>query len=260
MRWPRLIEIEDQPWLPAFLRDQVTDSLQFLIVDMNAYSPIIPELMWLIQQSASKTVLDLCSGGSGPWLDLLALIKNPEDSIEKIVLTDLFPNHTSLETIADQHPLLRYSSIPVNVLDIDPTLDGVRILFSSFHHFSKGQAAAILQDAVDKKKAIGIFEFSERRLSQFLLLPGLTFILFAKQLRKRPFRWGRLLWSYLIPVVPLIFMWDSFVSMLRTYSHAELQTIVDMVDNKDDYRWEIGESASPLTPLKNTYLIGYPKS
>ncbi len=259
MRWPRLIEIEDQPWLPACLRDQVTDTLQFLIVDMNAYTPIIPELLWLIQQSPSKKVIDLCSGGSGPWLDLLAQIRKPEESIEEIILTDLFPNHGSLQASADQHPLLSYCPEAVNALKIDPELDGVRTLFSSFHHFPQNQAAAILQDAVDKRKPIGIFEFTERRKSHFLLLPLFTLSLFFKQLRKRPVTWPRLLWSCLIPVVPLIFMWDSFVSILRTYSQADLQAMIDMINNKDSFCWEIGESESPLTPLKNTFLIGYPK-
>ena len=260
MRWPRLIELEDQPWLPKCLRNQVTDALHFLIVDMKAYTPIIPELLWLIQQAPDKKIIDLCSGGSGPWLDLLAQISNPEQSIEKIVLTDLYPNHAALTLMASQHPLLNYAPEPVNALAIDPELIGVRTLFSSFHHFDKRQAKAILQDAVNKRMAIGLFEFTGRRKNHLLLLPALTLVLFTKQLWKRPLSWSRLLWSYLIPIVPLIFLWDSFVSMLHSYSQAELQELIEMVEDQETFTWEIGESESPLTPLKNTYLIAYPNA
>lgn len=259
MRWPRLIEIEDQPWLPACLRNQMTETLQFLIMEMKAYTPIIPELLWLIQQAPGKKVVDLCSGGSGPWLDLLSQIRNPEKSIDEIILTDLYPNHHTLQPLAARHPLLRYAPEPVNALAIDADLEGVRTLFSSFHHFDTSQATAILQDAVDNQRAIGIFEFTGRRKNHLVLLPFLTVWLFTKQLWKRPLCWSRLLWSYLIPAVPLIFLWDSFVSMLHSYSEQELHAIKDKVLGKETFVWEIGESESPLTPVKNTYLIGYPK-
>src|SRR5450759_4223616 len=32
----------------------------------------------------------------------------------------------------------------------------------------------------------------------------------------RPFRWSRLLWTYLIPIIPLVFLFDGVVSCHRT--------------------------------------------
>lgn len=62
MNWPRLFEIEDQKWLPDVLRNQMTDALQFLILDMKIYDPILPEFQWVMQQSETREVVDLCSG------------------------------------------------------------------------------------------------------------------------------------------------------------------------------------------------------
>ncbi len=259
MNWPRLFEIEDQNWFPRVLRDQMTDALQFLIHEMKIYDPILPEFQWVMQQSATKNVVDLCSGGTGPWAYLVGNLPLPEEIVAQITLTDLYPNKNALQSMADKNAIFQYRETPVNVLNIDPELRGVRTLFSSFHHFDKNDATSILQDAVNKQMPICIFEFTGRRGVNFLLTPVLTLLLFAKLLFKRRLTFARLLFSSLIPIVPLIFLWDSLVSHLRSYSEAELKEILAQVKHADLFEWEIGEATSPKTVFRNGYLIGHPK-
>ena len=59
----------------------------------------------------------------------------------------------------------------------------------------------------------------------------------------------------MIPIVPIFFMWDAFVSGLRLYSTLELQELVDGL-RSNDYLWEVGQEGF-LHSI--TYLIGYPK-
>ena len=259
MKWPRLFEIEDQRWLPAVLRNQITDALRYLIIEMKIYDPIIPEFLWVMQQSRTKYVVDLCSGGTGPWEYLIREISNPEEMIERITLTDLYPNEKALKAMSDNHPIFKYKTESVDALNIDTELEGVRTLFSSFHHFATDEAVSIIQDAVNKQMPICIFEFTGRRLANFLLTPITIVLLFAKLLFNRPLTGSRLLFSYLLPIVPLLLLWDSTVSHLRSYSQDELKEILNHVSDSASYDWEIGESTSPKTPLANTYLIGYPK-
>jgi hypothetical protein len=259
MRWPRLFEIEDQKWLPQILRNQMTDALKFLILEMKVYDPIMPEFQWVMQQSKAKKVVDLCSGGTGPWEYIVGAISHPEEIVERITLTDLFPNKQALKAMSDKNPIFHYRETPVDVLDIAVELDGVRTLFSSFHHFDPEQAVTIIQDAVNKQMPICIFEFTGRSFMNFLLTPISMLMLFVMLLFKRPLTISRLLFSYLIPIVPMIYLWDSTVSHLRSYSQSELKEILSRVENRESYEWEIGEATSPKTPLKNSYLIGYPK-
>lgn len=259
MKWPRLFELEDQRWLPQILRDQMTDALRYLIIEMKVYAPIIPELLWVMQQSPTKDVVDLCSGGSGPWDYLLAEISESEEFVARITLTDLYPNERAFKALSESRPIISYQTEPVNALDISADLEGLRTLFSSFHHFDLPAATSIIQDAVDKQMPIGIFEFTERRAVNFLITPITTIMLFSKMLFRTQLSLSRLLFSYLIPIVPLIFLWDSNVSHLRSYSQDNLKEIIRNVHNSDSYEWEVGENRSPKTPIKNTYLIGYPK-
>ena len=66
-----------------------------------------------------------------------------------------------------------------------------------------------------------------------------------------------MLWTYLIPIIPLVLLFDGVVSCLRTYRPQELREIVDKLTSCE-YKWEIGELAGGKVPI--TYLIGYPKS
>ena len=73
----------------------------------------------------------------------------------------------------------------------------------------------------------------------------------------RPFRLGRIVFTYLIPIVPLIVLWDGLVSSLRTYSVAEMKAMVAKLDNADSFEWEIERVKSG--PAHILYLLGYPK-
>ena len=73
----------------------------------------------------------------------------------------------------------------------------------------------------------------------------------------RPFRWSRLLWTYLIPLVPVVTLFDGLVSCLRTYTVRELRELTERLD-ANDYHWEIGTVKGKTTPIPITYLIGVP--
>jgi hypothetical protein len=71
-----------------------------------------------------------------------------------------------------------------------------------------------------------------------------------------PFRWSRLLWTYVIPVIPFLLWFDGIMSCLRSYSVPELEGLVAGLP-RNDYEWKIGEERCGLVPIAVTYLIGY---
>jgi hypothetical protein len=77
--------------------------------------------------------------------------------------------------------------------------------------------------------------------------------------RVRPFRWTNLLFTYFVPLVPLMVLWDGVVSCLRTYDVRELRALVESVSGGERYDWEIGELAGKA-PIPVTYLIGVPRA
>ena len=74
--------------------------------------------------------------------------------------------------------------------------------------------------------------------------------------RIRPTFW-QLVFTYLIPILPLMLGWDNVVSCLRTYSGDELRGFASQLQS-DDYHWEIGELQNPRLPTPYPYIMGYP--
>ena len=74
----------------------------------------------------------------------------------------------------------------------------------------------------------------------------------------RPFRWSRLFFTYVLPIVPLASIWDRVVSCLRVYSPEEMRELVQSL-GPNDYGWDIGRLAVKNAPTKLTYLIGRPR-
>ena len=134
-------------------------------------------------------------------------------------------------------------------------LRGFRTMFTSFHHFPPEEARAILQNAVDEGQNIGVFEMTKRApLTIALMFPWAIMPLFFTPWI-RPFRWSRLFWTYVVPVVPFVFLFDGIVSCLRTYRPEELREMVDQL-TVNGYRWEIGEQSGAPAEMAITYLIG----
>jgi hypothetical protein len=267
MRRVQFIELHEQPWFPSSLRDDVTDAVQFGFNLLKGYDPIAPLLQNLIDSGGSGadgplSVVDMCSGGGGPWLDLSRKLTccGAGNSGLQICLTDKYPNIDAFKNLsaACDHDCgchISYYPEPVDAMNVPRALKGLRTMFTSFHHFSPEDAHAILQNAVDARESVAIFEITRRAPATIGIIFAGVLLMFLHTPRIRPFRWSRLLWTYLIPIVPLVLLFDGVISCLRTYRPEELRQIVGKL-TPCQYHWDIGELAGKRAPV--TYLIGYP--
>ncbi|GAB3222417.1 hypothetical protein J0A67_11565 [Algoriphagus aestuariicola] len=253
----QFFEWEDQAWFPARIRDYMTDFLQFLTNKTRMFSPLVPELNYLLKTTGSNQLIDLGSGGGGGLLSLNEDLQkiNPE---VKIVLTDLYPNHKAFQFTQSQARNFKAIPEPVDARNVPKKLKGVRTMFLSFHHFGPEDAVRILQNAVDSKQAIFIAEGQDRSVLSILAMffSPLT-VLFTTPLI-RPFSWGRLVFTYPLPLVPLFTWWDGIVSALRTYSVEELQGLIQNVSNSESYEWKTDRVKSG--PAHLIFLSGHPKN
>jgi hypothetical protein len=260
MRRIQLLELHEQPWFPSSIRDEITDAFQFGLNLLNVYLPVAPLLQGGLDSARSRTIVDLCSGGGGPWFGLFrklqGLTPNRETAGLQVWLTDKYPNlGVSRHVRAASEDHVHFYPDSVDAMAVPPELTGFRTMFTSFHHFSPEEARAILQNAVDAGEGIGIFEITRRAPRTVGLILVWDLILFVCTPWIRPFRWSRLLWTYLVPIIPLVLLFDGVVSCLRTYQPAELREMV-AEPKAGEYRWEIGECLNGKAPI--TYLIGYP--
>jgi hypothetical protein len=252
MRRFQLIEIHELSFCPAVLRNGLTNFLEIAIDTLDSYSPIRDHLQKALIHSGSKRIVDLCSGAGGPWTRWL----RQEPIHVELILTDKYPNLEACQKLTnDFRSNVSYCRTPVDATAVPSHLSGFRTLFSSFHHFKPEKAKAIIADAVDKNQPIGIFEYTHRswkNLASMLLLTFLGVWLLTPRIRN--VSWITLLFTYPIPLIPLITTIDGLVSCLRTYNAEELTTMA----NAHHYVWQIGTEKRKGSVV--TYLIGYPAS
>lgn len=137
-------------------------------------------------------------------------------------------------------------------------LQGFRTLFSSFHHFRSREARAILADAVEQKQGIALFEVVQRHPRAIVLLVTIPLMVLVVTPFIRPFRWSRLLWTYVVPAVPAVVLFDGTISCLRAYTADELLQFTEGLYDAG-YEWQAGQVRVRRSPLPLTYLIGFPK-
>lgn len=251
-----LFEFEDQKWFPGFLRDYGTDFLQFLSNKTKLYKPVVPVIERGLRESGTNDIVDLGSGGGGGLLWLNSELKKTNPNL-KILLTDFYPNIKAFEFTKRQADNFEYISTSIDARKVPESLKGFRTQFLSLHHFKPHDAKQILQNAVDSRSVIGIFEAQERSVPSILamLFSPISVILATPFIR--PFKFGRLIFTYLIPIVPLFVLWDGVVSSLRTYSVKEMKVLVDQLENNENFEWEIKRVKSG--PGVVIYLLGVPK-
>jgi hypothetical protein len=250
-----LPEIHDQSAFPAPLRDLVTDGLQALWNFGNSYKPVLSRLLAAMERAGTREVLDLCSGGGGPWLRLAREPELQNGSPVVVRLTDKFPNWSAFARASADSSRLQFEPAPVEATSVPGRLPGFRTIFSSFHHFGPESARNILGDAMRNRRGIGIFEMARRSPRTIFMTCLIPFISVVLAPAIRPFRWSRLLWTWLIPLVPFVLFYDGIVSCLRAYSLKELEQLIAPLRNPG-YEWQIGEERSGFLPV--TYLLGYP--
>ena len=138
--------------------------------------------------------------------------------------------------------LLTYRLAPVDALQVPADLAGVRTMVSSFHHMDPATARRILQHARDSRQAICIYEISDNGLPialWWMSLPMIFLMVFFLTPFARPLTWKQLVFTYLLPVIPLCFAWDGAVSNARTYTLNDLDQLLTGLES-DDYHWEKG--------------------
>jgi hypothetical protein len=153
---------------------------------------------------------------------------------------------------------MTYWPEPVDAREVPLSLPGLRTMFASFHHFKPADARKILGGAAHQRTAICVFEATSRTataIASAVLIPLFVLLLTPTI---RPVSAAQLVFTYLIPLLPLLIFWDGLVSHLRTYSPEELIGLTKSIDSRG-YRWSTGTIPIPGLPTGVPWLIGIPE-
>lgn len=258
MKRIHFFEFGDKNWVPKLFRDLMTDFLEFGADQFNIYQKATSIFKKGIEKASENRIIDMGSGGGGGWPKIIDNLKEKNTDF-KIKLTDINPNLGAFKKMQELNPnIIEYETEPIDATDVPSLLKGFRTMFLSFHHLRPEQAKAVLQNAVDSGEPIGIFELQDRTPASLFFMfvaAPINAILTAPFIR--PFKFSRIIFTFILPILPLMIWFDGVVSNLRTYSEKELDMLTKNLENGESYNWEISKIKNG--PGFILYLLGYKK-
>lgn len=259
MKRIHLFEFEDYSWFPGWLRRCITRLILVMHDLLGTHEKVAELAANVLRESDTSHILDLCSGSGGPMPEVLAILQEKHGLPNvRLTLTDLYPDLETAKVLnAKGGNRINYRTDSVDATQIDGLLSGVRTMIGSFHHFDPQEARAILAAAQESGEAICIFEISDNSTPiwfWWIAFPINTLMCFFITPMVRPMTWQQLLFTYLIPIIPVCFGWDGAVSNARTYTLDDLDELLSEIDSTE-YRWEKGMIEGKTNQI---YLLGIP--
>lgn len=263
MRRYQLFEFEDLHWFPDWVRQHMTLFIVAVHRALDTPSMIAPLVARALRTTRHRAIVDLCSGGSGPMIELTRRLKaKPGMQDLSVTLTDLYPNRTAADAVNTLGvPGLRYDLEPVDAGNVAADHAGVRTMICSMHHMPPPVARRIVADAHAKRQPLCVFEISDNSAPiqlWWLALPFAFLMTLALTPMIRPMTWKQLVFTYVIPILPILVAWDGAASNARTYSQDDMRELVQGLD-APDYEWEIGVLKKDGYPGGMAYMLGLPR-
>ena len=227
---------------------------------LNSSAQIAEILAGYLVTTKERHLVDLCSGSGGPMPEVLTLLASDYGIANlRLTLTDLYPNLEVASSINDgDDPSRKYLTHSVDARSLSAEIPGIRTMICSFHHMPPDSALKILSTAVEWKQPLFIYEISDNSFPKWLWwiafpINIITVLILTPMVR--PFSLQQLVFTYFIPVLPLLIAWDGAVSNARTYTLDDLDQIISSLP-PNDYQWERnslkGRGGNKL------YLLGHP--
>jgi hypothetical protein len=258
-----VFQISRQPWFPRFLKTQIDEFLDFMVQLPqrarlpHANHPFLPLFDEVLAHSQARTLVGFESMDGGGLAHIATEVGGPLNPKLSVQLTD----EQCIPARVKQ--LERLAGRPVHVLASSKHQvaeqfrgRGIGVFINSFHHLGRGEDRAVLQELVDHDLDVVIGEGNNKSLRQVI---GMTMIVPIMMLLAtpfiRPFRPSRLLFTYLVPILPFVTVWDGVAALFRLHRPEELEAMARSL-GRNDYVWKAGKRENGRGGFV-IYLLGY---
>jgi hypothetical protein len=259
MKRIQLFEFEDQSWFPDWIRVMMTRYISTFHRILGSAGLLGPLIKRGLTYTEDKVILDLCSGNGGPMVEIVKKLQESQPDL-KLILSDLYPNKTAAEKINyEEGKGLQYLTTSLDATQVSSEIKGLRTMVSSMHHMKPEIARQILSNAKSSGQPILIYEISDNSPPIYLWWLAIPFALIGTLIftpSVKPLTWQQLVFTYLIPILPLFIAWDGAVSNARTYTLEDMKQLTEGLSD-EKYNWEMGKLNGKGG--NKLYLLGKPR-
>ena len=266
MKRIQLFEFEDFSWFPKSIRSCMTN-LIVVFHKMTGTREVVQSLLdKVLKKNNDRQLVDLGSGSGGIMPEVLAGINAERDQKINLVMTDRHPNPAMVRRFnEDGDNGISYQAKPLDATNLKEAPKGLKTMMNSFHHMPPHVAKSILKNAQENEQPIFIYEMGQNNIPLvlwWLLLPVSLLVLMIMVLLMTPFvrpmTWQQLVFTYIIPIIPICYAWDGQASLVRMYTFDDVRTLIGTNQNPNGYHWEIAPAKKSNGKKLGYYIWGNP--
>ena len=136
-----------------------------------------------------------------------------------------------------------------------------RLFSLAFHHFDDGLATDILRNTLQNSEGFAIFELQGRDVGNLFTVLAMLPVLLASSWWWYWGDWWHLFFTYVVPVVPFVVVYDGLVSCLRTRRENEVFALLrkagaGIEGGLEGWRFEVSEQVHTWPVGMISYFIG----
>ena len=231
----RFVEFGDLSIVPDLYHVYLRRYLVFFYKVFGYYKLWVPAFSDFIANINSKKLMECCSGAGDPLVLIDSQLNKQRFADVSFLLSDIQPHSEFVDKFnKSDDARFRYIEQSIDVTKTKEEFNYPKIFINSFHHLSPVQVEGVLKENFDARNEIIIMEYVRNSflgyLSMFVgplvVLLTLPFIVRLKHLPVM------VLFTYIIPLFPLMMLWDGVVSCKHEYSVGRLKKIIELAGLK----------------------------
>lgn len=212
MKRKQIKQISNLNWFPKLFKTLIAEFLSWFVLRANASKPFIPLILEILEASNTKNIINIhCNLGAGI------------DTLLPFLSKDIEVSSLHMNQFNTQHK-------------------GLYVYVNTFHQLPSNEARKSLKQIAASRNPVVVVEGNNDSLWQIV---GMTFFVPLSVLLSapfvKPFRISRLVFTYLIPIVPIVIVIDGCLALLKLYNPKDLQELVTNL-NIPNYEWKIGKN------------------
>lgn len=234
-----LFEFMDHAWTPTVLRTTLLDVLDFCNCNFRPWYRLLAEDLLRTAAAEGAECVAEPGAGAAPILRELALLiqRNPAGPAQslRLIPSDLYPVPEVWRGLQQEFPNIEPIYEPVDMFGSHAWPPRTLLLLAaSLHHIPRDRRTRLLQTLLETADGIVVHEPVRRTVISMLLTSFCWFPALLTPAARMGHRGSlrRILLCWLIPVVPLMFVWDGLVSCLRQWTDAEWDQVREELGRK----------------------------
>jgi hypothetical protein len=212
MRRKQITQFINTKWCPRQIKKLCSEFVSWFVVKVNAAKPFIPVIENALTESKKNNIINL-------ELNIGAGI----ETVRPFLNRHLIITSTTLSEINTQQQ------------------SGMYLFVNSFHQLPAITAKKTLEEIAKSRNPVVVVEGNNDSLWQLIgmtIFVPFTVILSAPFVK--PFRWSRILFTYIIPVLPFIISIDGCIALLKLYNPKDLNKLTSSI-KVSGYKWTAGK-------------------